>query len=59
MPGSQTTQGRAGARALAPAHVAFCLFESIGTPDGVFAAQWLAYTLPCQRFVHTLTGIDA
>ncbi len=59
MPGSQTTQGRAGTRALAPAHVAFCLFESIGTPNRIFAAQWLAYTLPCQRFAPTLTGTGA
>jgi hypothetical protein len=59
MPGSQTTQGRAGTRALAPAHVAFCLFESIGTPNGIFAAQGLAYTLPCQRFAHALADIGA
>ncbi len=59
MPGSQTTQGRTDTRVCAPVHVAFCLFESIGTPDGIFAAQWLAYTLPCQRFVHNLASIDA
>jgi hypothetical protein len=59
MPGSQTTQGRTGTRVHAPLRVAFCLFESIGTPNGIFAAQWLAYTRPCQRFVHALTGIDA
>jgi hypothetical protein len=59
MPGSQTTQGRTGTRAHAPAHVAFCFFESIGTPNGIFAAQWLAYTLPCQRFAYALMGIHA
>jgi hypothetical protein len=26
---------------------------------GTFAAQWLAYALPCQRFANTLTGIGA
>ena len=59
MPGSQTTQGRTDTRAHAPARVAFCLFESIGTPEGIFAAQWLAYTLPCQRFAHGLTAMNA
>jgi hypothetical protein len=59
MPGSQTTWGRAGARAHAPAHVAFCLFESISTPEAIFAAQWLAYALPCQRFAHVLTAMRA
>ena len=59
MPGSQTTRGRTGARAGALARIAFCLFESIGTPEGIFAAQWLAYTLPCQRFAHGLTAMNA
>jgi hypothetical protein len=27
--------------------------------EGTFAAQWLAYALPCQRFANTLTGIGA
>jgi hypothetical protein len=59
MPGSQTTQGRSGTRVYAPARVAFCHFESISTPEEIFAAQWLAYTLPCQRFAHTLAGMNA
>jgi hypothetical protein len=59
MPGSQTTWGRTKARAIAPARVAFCLFESIGTPEGIFAAQWLAYTLPCQRFAQDLAAMGA
>lgn len=59
MPGSQTTWGRASTRVRVPTYVAFCLFESIGTPDGVFAAQWLACTLPCQRFAQTLAGLCA
>jgi len=24
-----------------------------------FAAQWLAYALPCRRFAHVLANIDA
>jgi hypothetical protein len=28
--------------------------EDIGTPKLVFAAQWLAYALPCQRFASIL-----
>jgi hypothetical protein len=47
------------ARAHEPARVAFSIFESIDTPNGIFAAQWLAYTLPCQRFAYVLTGMGA
>lgn len=59
MPGSQTTWGRTGTCANAPVRVAFCFFEGISTPDGIFAAQWLAYTHPCQRFTYTLADIRA
>jgi len=51
MPGSQTAQGRSGARISAPSHIAFRSNDSVGTPDSHFAAQWLAYAHPCQRFV--------
>ena len=30
--------------------IAFCRTESIGTPKLVFAAQWLACAIACQRF---------
>ena len=51
MPGSQTTQGRAGARSSAPVHVAFRVNYGVGTLEKItFAAQWLAYSRPCQRF---------
>src|SRR4029077_19044389 len=50
MPGSQTARGRAAARAGAPVRVAFRRLEGVGTPEQTFAAQWLAYALPCQRF---------
>src|ERR1700748_2977461 len=34
--------------------IAFCRTESIGAPKLVFAAQWLAYAIPCQRFASPL-----
>jgi len=56
MPGSKTTQGRTGTRAIAPIRVAFRYANSVGTPNyfKAFAAQWLACRLPCQRFVSHL-----
>jgi hypothetical protein len=60
MPGSQTTPGRPVARANAPVRSAFRLTHNVGTRDkSSFAAQWLAYTLPCRRFTPALTGDDA
>jgi hypothetical protein len=60
MPESQTTRDQAGTRASAPACVAFCYFESISVPDfEIFAAQWLAYARPCQRFAPILADRDA
>ena len=45
---------------IAPIRVAFRQRNDVGTRDeGTFAAQWLAYALPCQRFANTLTGICA
>jgi hypothetical protein len=55
MPGSATALGRAGARNNAPTHVAFRQPNGVGTQDDVdFAAQWLAYALPCRRFAEVL-----
>ena len=52
MPGSQTTRGGTGPRAIGSAPVAFSCHDGIGTPDYIaFAAPYLAYTRPCQRFV--------
>ena len=49
MPVSSTTPGRLGARTIAPIRVAFRQQNDVGTRDeGTFAAQWLAYALPCQ-----------
>jgi hypothetical protein len=40
--------------------VAFHENDHVGTRDYLaFAAQWLAYVLPCRRFAATLTGASA
>jgi hypothetical protein len=60
MPGSPTTPGRPGTRARAPVRVAFRDLKRVGARDCTcFAAQWLAYALPCRRFVRTLTSAYA
>jgi len=60
MPGSQTTQGRSDARADASCRVAFRDTYGVGTPRFItFAAQWLAYTLPCRRFTDILADAGA
>jgi hypothetical protein len=44
----------------APIRVAFHENDHVGTRDYLaFAAQWLAYVLPCRRFAATLTGASA
>jgi hypothetical protein len=51
MPGSATTPGRPRACDGARRRVAFRALDSVGTRDFTsFAAQWLAYAYPCQRF---------
>jgi hypothetical protein len=60
MPGSPTTPGRPDTRVDASVHVAFRENEHVGTRIAqVFAAQWLAYALPCRRFAATLAGDNA
>ena len=60
MPGSQTTQGRTGARSSAPIHVAFRVTYGVGTLETItFAAQWLACPRPCQRFALCLAAPHA
>jgi len=57
MPGSRTAQDRTVARNSASVRVAFRKHESVGVPEyDYFAAQWLAYTHPCQRFVTCLAA---
>ena len=51
---------RSGPRVGAPERVAFRDLKRIGTRDCTcFAAQWLAYALPCRRFARTLTSANA
>ena len=60
MPGSPTTPGRPGARTHAPVRVAFRDLKRVGARNKTsFAAQWLAYALPCRRFACTLTNAGA
>jgi hypothetical protein len=56
MPGSTTTQDRSGACDDAPVRFAFRKRNNVGVLDEkYFVAQWLACTLPCQRFAAHLT----
>ena len=60
MPGSQTALGRVGARSSAPVRLAFRQQNGVGTQDVVdFAAQWLAYAIPCRRFACLLADACA
>jgi hypothetical protein len=60
MPGSPTAPGRPGPRAVAPGRVAFRAANGVGTRNSVaFAAQWLAYALPCRRFAAILADDGA
>jgi hypothetical protein len=55
MPGSMTTSGRPDARVTRLA-VLLSIFVTMSAPElDSFAAQWLAYAYPCQRFADTLT----
>ena len=56
MPGSATTPGWPGARDSALVMSPSAGY-SVGARDSVpFAAQWLAYALPCRRFAAALAG---
>src|SRR5271165_5641305 len=60
MPGSQTTQGRSDTRANVSDHVAFHETYGVGALRFItFAAQWLACTIPCRRFVDILADAAA
>jgi len=55
MPGSTTALGQAAARNNAPTRVAFRQRYGVGAQNDVdFAAQWLAYAIPCRRFADAL-----
>jgi hypothetical protein len=59
MPGSPTTRGRPVSRDSDTLRIAFCRTENISTPNLSYAAQYLACTLPCERFTPALTGTHA
>jgi hypothetical protein len=55
MPGSPTALGRMSARNSALNRSAFRQENGVGTQKKAdFAAQWLAYALPCRRFAEIL-----
>jgi hypothetical protein len=54
-----TTQDRMVTRDIATTRVTFRKWDSVGILIESFAAQWLAYTLPCQRFADVLTNACA
>jgi hypothetical protein len=59
MPGSTTTRGRLVSRGDDTDHLAFCWTENIGAPNLSYAAQYLAYAFPYQRFACSLTTTRA
>ena len=60
MPGSQTAPGRTGTRNNAPVRLAFRNEYSVGARFYLtFAAQWLAYAIPCRRFAGILADTCA
>ena len=60
MPGSNDDAELPSTRDTVLEHVAFCRLEGIGAPGGkCYAAQWLAYAYPCQRFACGLTTAHA
>ena len=57
MPGSSTTPGRSDLAMVRPKRVAFRKQQGVGTrEEGIFAARWLACTLPYRRFADALTS---
>lgn len=61
MPGSQTTPGRRDARDVRIPPCCLPRQRSCRRPEQkiVFAAQWLAYAYPCQRFASAVTNACA
>ena len=59
MPGSSTTPGRSDLAMVRPKRVAFRARNSVGARGLAFAAPWLAYALPCRRFIAVLTDANA
>jgi hypothetical protein len=59
MPGSATTRGWLVSCDNDTGHLAFCWTENISAPNLSYAAQYLAYALPYQRFACGLTTTRA
>ena len=59
MLGSATTRGRLVSRDHDTDHLAFCWTENISAPNLSYAAQYLAYALPYQRFACGLATTHA
>ena len=60
MPGSPTALGLTGARDSAPVRIAFRQENGVGAQNKAdFAAQWLAYAIPCRRFAGILANACA
>ncbi len=60
MPGSDDDAEPTRYSLNAPCRFAFCRLDSISAPKGKsYAAQWLAYVRPCQRFTHGLATARA
>lgn len=59
MPGSTTTRGWLVSSDNDTNHLAFCWTENISAPNLSYAAQYLAYALPYQRFACSLTTTRA
>ena len=60
MPGSSTTPEWEGARDIALPMLPSVICDHVGLRDfKFFAARWLAYALPCQRFAGILADTNA
>ncbi|PYE29911.1 hypothetical protein C8J37_13211 [Rhizobium sp. PP-WC-1G-195] len=60
MPGCATTPGRPSTCDSVLVRIAFRLANNVGTRNhDYFAAQWLAYALPCRRFAAVLADVNA
>lgn len=59
MPRSMTTQDRSVTRDIATDRITFHQWHSVGILIESFAAQYLACTLPCQRFADILADACA
>jgi hypothetical protein len=59
MPGSTTTPGRRALAMARPCVLPSAAWKASAPGMNYFAAQWLAYAYPCQRFAVHLAGACA